>query len=326
MARYRYTLKAYHIDTDKEYKIKLKEQGYQKEKVYLTTIDQFILSHITDKNKIENFQNKEEVITYLNQYYGYQIPLDSYLYISYQAEKNEKMLEVVYPEEPVLQYFSHLYTYLYQTKESEKKVKEQLQRDPVWQEFLELFKKNIKNETYYKFIMREEGKNYINSYLKNWIRNYLDYVHWEVSDEQEMFMEARRKIKEQFQYYKVLRGIELSYEKYSKKYHQNIGINRKKMELYLEKQQLSMPMNEPVYFDKHHELPVEFYRTGYEELDDIIGDSATNISELSEQVFEELGLTLEELERYPDLKEKLGFTIEDSNLQNKKYTKRKINE
>ncbi len=325
MARYRYTLKAYHRDTDKEYKIQLKEQGKLKEKVYLTTIDQFLLSHMTDKNGIENFQNKEEVFIYLNQHYGYQIPLDANLYISYQAEKNEKLLEVVYPEKQVLQYFSHLYTYLYQTKDSEKKVKEQLKYDSVWQHFLKLFKQNIKNETYYRFIMKEEGINYINSYLKKWIHNYLDFIHYETSDEQEMFLEARNKIKEQLQYYKVLRGIELSYKKYNKKYHQNIGIDKKKMELYLEKQQLLMPITKSIYYAKDSERPVEIYHTGYEELDDIIGDSATNISELASQVFEELGLTLEDLENYPDLKRKLGIPDTFSQTQENNTKKKTYN-
>lgn len=321
MGRHRYTLKAYDESGNNEFVIPLQEDGIFREKNYLTTIDKFMLSHKTNEGCYENIKSKEELLTYLNKYYKTQIPLSSIVYITYQSDKEEKRLEVIYDTNPVLQYLCHFYIYFNQRTNSREKVKKELRLDPVWQRMTRNFLSNLKNPTYYEFLMYKEGKEFLTPSLKRWIKDYVNFYDYEILDERVTFEDALKAIKNGLSSYKTLRGIELSYQKYNQLYKQKLGLTKNDILFYLENQLINMPIEQSIYFGKNYQIPNYMMKTGYDELDEVIGDNITSISELSKQVFEELGLTLDDLENYPKLKEKLGFPTDA--LREKYSSKRK---
>lgn len=307
----RYTLKIYDIKSKKDYKLKLYENGYCKEKVRLTTIDDFMLNHKTNTGGMQNFNNREELRQYYNQTFNQAINDNLDVYISYQANNEEKKLEVIY-DNNIIKYFAHLYTYLYQTNSTEKKVGKEIRKDKIWNLFISLFEELIMSDFYYKFIMYGEGKIYINYRLKKFLENYY-YAKFDSSyDGRETFYEAKKEIEKQLLSYKVLRGVQLSFDKFNQIYNSNIGIESEILSKYL--QQPNMTIAKSIVKE---ELKRQKYHTGCEYIDQFIGNQEYSVSEFSELIFEELGLTLDDLENYPELQEKLGIFPGEKTLTKK---------
>lgn len=313
----RYTLKIYDIKNKIIHKLKLYEQGYCKEKVRLTTIDKFILNHKTNTGEMENFNNQEELRQYYNQTFNQKLSEELDVYISYQANNEEKKLEVIYDNNNVIKYFTHLYTYLYQNNSKEKKVVKEVKKDEIWNLFVSLFEELIMSEFYYNFIMYGEGKTYINYRLKKFLENYY-YAKYDSSyDGRETFYEAKKEIEKQLLSYKVLRGIQLSFDKFNQIYNSNVGIKSDILRKHLQLQQHNMLINEPIYKRGEEETQRQKYYTGNEEIDQFIGNKEYTVSEFSELIFEELGLTLDDLENYPELQEQLGIFPGEKTLTKK---------
>lgn len=165
----RYSLNVYDNLTASHNIIKLRENGKLKEKVDLTTIDNFLLD-----SGVSGFADRKEFHDYLNTH-GFTLS-DSYaIYVTYQENGNERKLDALYGEQPVLKYlatvFENLkeeYSHKVHNAENKELVYSKLEKDEVWNAFYEVFIKAIKNGKFNRYF---KSSGFCVPYLYEYIDN-----------------------------------------------------------------------------------------------------------------------------------------------------------
>jgi hypothetical protein len=221
----RYSLNVYDNITTTHKIIKLRENGKLKEKVDLTTIDNFLLD-----SSVNGFADRSEFHDYLNNH-GF-ILTDSYAtYITYQENGNERKLETLYGEQPVLKYLATVfedlkdeYSQKVHNEENKEKVYSKLENDEVWNAFYQVFLKAIKNGKFNRYF-KESG--HCVPYLYEYIDNYTRNLSMSNHEEMEAVVLAEFNVKRMLKSYKYVRDVQLAFNEYNQKFGYTYGLDNK---------------------------------------------------------------------------------------------------
>lgn len=221
----RYSLNVYDNLTASHNIVKLRENGKLKEKVDLTTIDNFLLD-----SGVNGFADRKEFHDYLNTH-GFTLS-DSYaIYVTYQENGNERKLDALYGEQPVLKYlatvFENLkeeYSHKVHNAENKELVYSKLEKDEVWNAFYEVFIKAIKNGKFNRYF---KSSGFCVPYLYEYIDNYVRNLAMSNHEEMQAISSAEFDIKRMLKSYKYVRDIQCALNDYNQKFGYTFGLDNK---------------------------------------------------------------------------------------------------